>query len=152
MAGQNAVRRVQGLDPEVWPRATAHGSLANYISGANPDNYQPANITFDLLPALPAADQARFRRDKMGRGSTNARSPSKPSTVSSTPEPSRAHKGLRKNRIQSVSMNRRVCKTVTEMRVEGLPATPNLLPYFLLPQTHPWRRVHLDPRPRCATV
>ncbi len=67
MAGQNAVRRVQGLDPEVWPRATAHGSLANYISGANPDNYQPANITFDLLPALPAADQARFRRDKMGR-------------------------------------------------------------------------------------
>ena len=67
MAGRNAVRRVQGLDPEVWPRATAHGSLANYISGANPDNYQPANITFDLLLTLPAAEYARFRHDKKGR-------------------------------------------------------------------------------------
>ena len=67
MAGHNAARRAQGLEPEVWPRATAHGSLAHYISGANPDNYQPANITFDLLPSLPADEQARFRRDKQGR-------------------------------------------------------------------------------------
>ena len=67
MAGRNAVRRAQGLEPEVWPRATAHGSLAHYISGANPDNYQPANITFDLLPALAPAEHARFRRDKKAR-------------------------------------------------------------------------------------
>ena len=67
MAGHNAARRAQGLEPEVWPRATAHGSLAHYISGANPDNYQPANITFDLLPALPPARQTEFRRDKKAR-------------------------------------------------------------------------------------
>ena len=67
MAGHNAVRRTQGIEPEVWPRATAHGSLAHYISGANPDNYQPANITFDLLPALPPAEQTQFRRDKKAR-------------------------------------------------------------------------------------
>ena len=42
--------------PLTWPRPTAHGSLAAYISGANPDNYQPANITFDLLPPLPTEE------------------------------------------------------------------------------------------------
>ena len=28
------------------------GSLCPYVSGADPVNYQPANITFDLLPTL----------------------------------------------------------------------------------------------------
>jgi methylenetetrahydrofolate--tRNA-(uracil-5-)-methyltransferase len=28
------------------------GSLCAYVSGADPANYQPANITFDLLPKL----------------------------------------------------------------------------------------------------
>ncbi len=36
----------------VFPRQTAIGSLCAYVSGADPVNYQPANITFDLLPAL----------------------------------------------------------------------------------------------------
>jgi methylenetetrahydrofolate--tRNA-(uracil-5-)-methyltransferase len=34
------------------PRETAIGSLCAYVSGANPSNYQPANITFDLFPPL----------------------------------------------------------------------------------------------------
>jgi len=34
------------------PRETAIGSLCAYVSGANPANYQPANITFDLFPPL----------------------------------------------------------------------------------------------------
>ena len=67
MAGRNAARTAEGLDPLVWPRESAHGALAAYISGANPDNYQPANITFDLLPPLPAEEQQRFRRDRKGR-------------------------------------------------------------------------------------
>jgi methylenetetrahydrofolate--tRNA-(uracil-5-)-methyltransferase len=67
MAGWNAARSAEGMEPVAWPRATAHGSLANYISGANPANYQPANITFDLLPALPVEEQQRFRRDKQAR-------------------------------------------------------------------------------------
>ena len=67
MAGRGAARMADGLEPLAWPRESAHGALARYISGANPDNYQPANITFDLLPPLPAAEHERFRRDKKGR-------------------------------------------------------------------------------------
>lgn len=67
MAGWNAARLADGAAPAAWPRATALGSLLNYVSGANPDNYQPANITFDLLPPLPPEEQDRFRRDKKGR-------------------------------------------------------------------------------------
>jgi methylenetetrahydrofolate--tRNA-(uracil-5-)-methyltransferase len=67
MAGWNAARLADGLAPVAWPRETAHGSLAAYISGANPRNYQPANIPFDLLPALPADEQAALRRDKRAR-------------------------------------------------------------------------------------
>jgi methylenetetrahydrofolate--tRNA-(uracil-5-)-methyltransferase len=36
----------------VFPRETALGSLVAYVSGADPANYQPANITFDLLPKI----------------------------------------------------------------------------------------------------
>jgi methylenetetrahydrofolate--tRNA-(uracil-5-)-methyltransferase len=38
--------------PRPFPRETALGSLCAYVSGADPTNYQPANITFDLLPKL----------------------------------------------------------------------------------------------------
>jgi methylenetetrahydrofolate--tRNA-(uracil-5-)-methyltransferase len=38
--------------PRPVPRETALGSLCAYVSGADPKNYQPANITFDLLPKL----------------------------------------------------------------------------------------------------
>lgn len=67
MAGRNAARLADGADPLTWPRPTAHGSLAGYISGANPNNYQPANITFDLLPPLPPEEAGRYRFDKKAR-------------------------------------------------------------------------------------
>ena len=67
MAGCNAARLAEGADPLTWPRPTAHGSLAAYISGANPDKYQPANITFDLLPPLPLEEATQYRRDKKAR-------------------------------------------------------------------------------------
>ena len=46
IAGQSAI------SPRPFPRETALGSLCAYVSGADPKNYQPANITFDLLPKL----------------------------------------------------------------------------------------------------
>ena len=67
MAGRNAARRAAVLEPVAWPRESAHGALAAYVSGANPSNYQPANITFDLLPPLSPEEQRRFRRDRKGR-------------------------------------------------------------------------------------
>ncbi len=67
IAGWNAARLARGQDPFIWPAVTAHGSLARYISGANPDNYQPANITFDLLPPLALEDRRRIGRDRKAR-------------------------------------------------------------------------------------
>src|SRR5499427_2460135 len=50
IAGRNAARLVQGLEPRVPPRTTAIGALAYYVSHADPRNYQPTNITFGIMP------------------------------------------------------------------------------------------------------
>jgi methylenetetrahydrofolate--tRNA-(uracil-5-)-methyltransferase len=67
LAGVNAAALAAGGIPEAVPRATALGSLCHYVSGADPANYQPANITFDLLPALDDATRQALRRDKKAR-------------------------------------------------------------------------------------
>ena len=67
MAGWNAVRLARGKNPFEWPRATAHGSLCQYISGASPEDYQPANITFDLLPRPSPQMFRKYRRRKRQR-------------------------------------------------------------------------------------
>ena len=43
-------------------RETALGSLLHYITHSDPKNYQPANITFDLLPPLGKAERDRAVR------------------------------------------------------------------------------------------
>ena len=50
--GLVAGRGVMEITPRVFPRETAIGSLCAYVSGADARDYQPANITFDLLPKL----------------------------------------------------------------------------------------------------
>jgi len=55
LAGINAGRLARGQQPVVPPRETACGSLLHYISHAAPGAFQPANITFGLLPAAPEA-------------------------------------------------------------------------------------------------
>ncbi|MBX9600722.1 MAG: methylenetetrahydrofolate--tRNA-(uracil(54)-C(5))-methyltransferase (FADH(2)-oxidizing) TrmFO [Bryobacteraceae bacterium] len=67
LAGRYAAAVAQGEEVRRVPRETALGSLCAYISGANPSDYQPANITFDLLPRLDDETGSRFRRDKHGR-------------------------------------------------------------------------------------
>jgi methylenetetrahydrofolate--tRNA-(uracil-5-)-methyltransferase len=67
MAGMHAAALALGQTPRPLPRATALGSLCHYVSAADPQDYQPANITFDLLPALDEADRQRLRRDKKAR-------------------------------------------------------------------------------------
>ncbi len=52
LAGLHAATLIAGETPAAPPRATALGSLVNYITCANPKKFQPANITFDLLPPL----------------------------------------------------------------------------------------------------
>ena len=64
LAGLNAMHRLRGADPSAPPRASACGSLCRYISHANPRGYQPANITFDLLPPL-CGTHAKIRDKKL---------------------------------------------------------------------------------------
>jgi methylenetetrahydrofolate--tRNA-(uracil-5-)-methyltransferase len=67
MAGRFAAALVNGEDLRPYPRATALGSLLHYISHADPRQYQPANITFDLLPALDEPTRKRLKHDKKAR-------------------------------------------------------------------------------------
>lgn len=67
MAGRHAATLVKGGEPRPFPRETALGSLCRYITGADPKNYQPANITFDLLPHLDEGTRKKLRHDKKAR-------------------------------------------------------------------------------------
>lgn len=53
MAGLHAAALAEDREPLAPPRATAFGSLTNYIAHAETKTFQPANITFDLLPPWP---------------------------------------------------------------------------------------------------
>jgi methylenetetrahydrofolate--tRNA-(uracil-5-)-methyltransferase len=64
MAGMHAAALASGGEPAPPPRATALGSLVNYITQAASKNFQPANITFDLLPALDTRVRDRKERHR----------------------------------------------------------------------------------------
>jgi methylenetetrahydrofolate--tRNA-(uracil-5-)-methyltransferase len=65
MAGVHVATLANGGTPVVPPRATAFGSLINYITHADPKNFQPANITFDLLP--PLQERIRHKQERHRR-------------------------------------------------------------------------------------
>jgi len=67
LAGQFAGAVERSESPVPMPRETALGSLAHYIAHADPRNYQPANITFDLLPQLDEPTRHKLRHDKPAR-------------------------------------------------------------------------------------
>jgi methylenetetrahydrofolate--tRNA-(uracil-5-)-methyltransferase len=65
IAGMNAAVLATGGEPAPAPRATAFGSLVHYITQAETKNFQPANITFDLLPALERKVRDRKERHRL---------------------------------------------------------------------------------------
>jgi methylenetetrahydrofolate--tRNA-(uracil-5-)-methyltransferase len=65
MAGVNAAALAGGVEPVPPPRATSFGSLVYYITHADARNFQPANITFDLLPALGKRVRDRKERHQL---------------------------------------------------------------------------------------
>lgn len=67
MAGVHAADAAMGREPRPLPRATAMGSLCHYIANSEAKRYQPANIAFDVLPALDEEAQARLKRDRKAR-------------------------------------------------------------------------------------
>lgn len=64
LAGIHVARIAQGLPAVPPPRASALGSLVHYICHAEARNFQPANITFDLLPQLDETTRRRVRDKK----------------------------------------------------------------------------------------
>jgi methylenetetrahydrofolate--tRNA-(uracil-5-)-methyltransferase len=66
LVGIYAAALARGRKPLPVPRATALGSLVHYITHAEAKNFQPANMTFDLLE--PVDEETRRRvRDKKER-------------------------------------------------------------------------------------
>jgi methylenetetrahydrofolate--tRNA-(uracil-5-)-methyltransferase len=66
LAGVYAAALARGNAPTPAPRASANGSLTHYITHAETKRFQPANITFDLLPPLEE-ELRRKMRDKKER-------------------------------------------------------------------------------------
>src|ERR1700735_4815116 len=64
MAGIFAADLVHGVQPVALPRASVLGSLLHYCAHRSVENFQPANITFDLLPALEKKIRDRKQRHR----------------------------------------------------------------------------------------
>ncbi len=64
LAGIYAAALARGEEPTPVPRATALGSLVHYITHADQKNFQPANITFDLLEPLEEEVRKKIRDKK----------------------------------------------------------------------------------------
>jgi len=65
MAGIHAVALATDSEPVPPPRASAFGSLVHYVTHASAKNFQPANITFDLLPLLEHKVRERQERHRL---------------------------------------------------------------------------------------
>jgi methylenetetrahydrofolate--tRNA-(uracil-5-)-methyltransferase len=88
VAGRAAAALAAGETPRAFPRQTAIGSLCAYVTGADPANYQPANITFDLLPKLenPPRDK-RVRQAEVCRRALAALEAYLPDAIVQAPVP-----------------------------------------------------------------
>jgi methylenetetrahydrofolate--tRNA-(uracil-5-)-methyltransferase len=64
MAGIHAAALASGAEPVAPPRPTAFGSLVHYVTHAAAKDFQPANITFDLLPPLEHRVRERQERHR----------------------------------------------------------------------------------------
>ncbi len=65
LAGIHAAALAAGSSLNPAPRASAFGSLTNYVTHADSKNFQPANITFDLLPPLDRKVRDRKERHRL---------------------------------------------------------------------------------------
>jgi methylenetetrahydrofolate--tRNA-(uracil-5-)-methyltransferase len=64
LAGNYAATLARGDEPTPAPRASALGSLVHYITHADPKDFQPANITFDMLEPLEEELRKKVRDKK----------------------------------------------------------------------------------------
>ncbi|MGE7271127.1 FADH(2)-oxidizing methylenetetrahydrofolate--tRNA-(uracil(54)-C(5))-methyltransferase TrmFO [Brevibacillus panacihumi] len=62
LAGMNAARLAKGEELLVLPPETIMGSMAKYITSADPNHFQPMNANFGLVPEWP--ERIRNKREK----------------------------------------------------------------------------------------
>jgi methylenetetrahydrofolate--tRNA-(uracil-5-)-methyltransferase len=62
LAGINAAKLALGEELLVFPEETALGSMARYITEADPRNFQPMNVNFGLFPDLPRRYKLKEKR------------------------------------------------------------------------------------------
>jgi len=67
LAGLNAARLALGEEPLVPPEETMLGGLARYLSSARPDNFQPINANWGLVPVLSNKGKKAEKRVQMFR-------------------------------------------------------------------------------------
>ena len=65
IAGRNAAALAKGEAPQAPPRTTAIGSLAYYVSHADPKTYQPTNITHGIMPPLDNPPRDKMKKKLM---------------------------------------------------------------------------------------
>ena len=70
VAGWNAVRVLEGEEPELPPRETMIGGLYAYLREADPQRFQPMNANFGLLP--PPDPGNRGKRERRAAQSARA--------------------------------------------------------------------------------
>ena len=65
VAGLNMKRLINGQEPMVMPTESIIGALLNYITSADPANFQPMKANFGILPQLPNKVKDKTLRKKM---------------------------------------------------------------------------------------
>ncbi len=66
LAGLNAARVAQGREPVVPPEVSMLGGLVRFLATARPENFQPMNANWGLVPAVPGRKKdKRARRASM---------------------------------------------------------------------------------------
>ncbi|GEL06883.1 FADH(2)-oxidizing methylenetetrahydrofolate--tRNA-(uracil(54)-C(5))-methyltransferase TrmFO [Salisediminibacterium halotolerans] len=62
IAGINAAKYVNDDEMLIFPQETMLGAMADYITNANPDNFQPINVNFGLVP--PFQERIKNKKEK----------------------------------------------------------------------------------------
>ena len=62
IAGINMVRILENEEPLIFPKETVMGSLANYITKASSEDFQPMKANFGILPDFPVRIKKKERK------------------------------------------------------------------------------------------
>ena len=63
VAGINMARLLEDKEPLAFPKETVMGALANYITNASKDDFQPMKANFGILPDFPTRIKKKERKE-----------------------------------------------------------------------------------------